>query len=67
MKPEYLIKFREELRKEDLAFRDVILADVTFMHQLFAKYHDTKWLEIAKDLGAYQTKLKNRTYLTPTL
>lgn len=32
-------------------FRVELLKDISFFHQLYAKYHDPEWLEIAKNVG----------------
>ena len=49
-------------KEDDDAFRGVLLRDIPYFHALYAKYHDPKALETAKNLGIYLAKLKKRVY-----
>jgi hypothetical protein len=51
MKPEAHDKFLKEEQEYDKLFKEQLLADIPYFHRLHVKYQDTKWLEIAKDLG----------------
>lgn len=57
MKPEARAKFLAEEREYDLFFREQLLKDVPYFHELFAKYGDIKWLDIAKDVGTVLRRL----------
>lgn len=48
------------MTQDDKHFRGILLRDIPYFHTLYAKYHDPKWLEIAKNLGVYLTKLNKR-------
>mgnify|MGYP001608248215 CR=1 FL=1 len=49
-------------KEEDNQFRMQLLKDIPYFHQLYAKYHDPKWLELAKTVGAHTADLKMREY-----
>lgn len=44
-------------RKADKEFAAQLLKDIPYFHQLYAKYHDQKWLEIAKNCGEVLSQL----------
>lgn len=62
MKPEARTKFIEERRLHDKQFYMQLLKDIPYFHKLYAKYHDEKWLALAKELGAHAADLKMRDY-----
>lgn len=45
---------------EDTEFRMILLKDIPYFHELYAKYHDEEWLRIAKNLGIAAADLKRR-------
>ncbi len=49
-------------QSEDNEFRMVMLKDIPYFHQLYAKYHDPQYLEIIKNLTEYEKTLKSREY-----
>lgn len=51
-------KFLEEKKRDDDAFKEVLLHDIPYFHKRYAKTKDPQNLEIAKNLGEYLTKLK---------
>lgn len=59
MNPEARQKFREEQRKYDEDFHAVLMKDIPYFHELYAKYHDEEWLAIAKNLGIAADNIKN--------
>lgn len=42
----------------DKDFRMQLLRDIPYFHQLYKKYKDPEWLEIAKNLGIAANNLK---------
>jgi len=60
MNPEAHAKFLKEERQYDQEFRAILLKDIPYFHELYAKYHDQKALETAQDLGIYLKKLSKR-------
>lgn len=58
MTPEAHQKFLVEKKRDDDAFKEVLLRDIPYFHKRFAKTKDPQNLEIAKNLGVALTKLK---------
>jgi hypothetical protein len=53
-------------KEEDHDFLMQLLKDIPYFHQLYVKYHDPKWLELAKLVGAnaadLQMKINTHAY-----
>jgi len=45
---------------DDVLFRAQLLKDIPYFHELYAKYHDEEWLNIAKNLGIAAANLKRK-------
>lgn len=54
-----------EQKQADEEFRKVILKDIPYLHQLYAKCSNPQLLEIVRNLEENYASLKNRTYITP--
>lgn len=46
--------------EEDKEFRDTLLTDIGYFHELYAKDNDRRWLEIAVNIGTAAANLKRK-------